>query len=148
MGNLYSTVAEDAKQFNEMSGNENASPATGATPATPCPSGAAENNAKHQQVLGLIDPRSPSEGLPRTPLEIEERNRRIEKNRIQNLLLNKENNLFQSSLDMESVKTPTGPPKDGLLAFDPRSPNSEINRTPISYSNHGHPGRKMFQEQQ
>ncbi|CAL8138064.1 unnamed protein product [Orchesella dallaii] len=143
MGNLYSSVAEEARQFKEMTGNENAP-----TPATPSPS-SVENNAKHQQVLGLIDPRSPSEGLPRTPLEIEERNKRIEKNRIQNLLINKENNLLQLNIEADSVKTPTGPPKDGLVAFDPRSPNPEINRTPISYTTHGGrpAGRKMFQEQ-
>jgi len=81
-------------------------------------------------------------------MQVEERNRRIEKSRIQNLLLNKENNLNQAHLEAESVKTPTGPPKDGLIAFDPRSPNPEINRTPISYANNGPTGRKMFQEQQ
>lgn len=48
--------------------------------------------------------------------------------------------------------TPTGPPpgKDLLPAFDPRSPNPEFNRTPISFAPNagaGVVGRKMFQNQ-
>lgn len=63
MGNFYSTVSEDAKTFKDLTDeNEPRTPQT------------ASNNAKvHMAAKGLeafIDPRSPTQGVSRTPLEV------------------------------------------------------------------------------
>jgi len=148
MGNLYSTFSEDAKQFKELTGDNSDQQRT-PVPARNSTSNNEDNNAqaKPKVVVPFIDPRSPTQGVTRTPLEIQERNRRLEKARITNLF-NKENNLTVPTTDDE-VRTPTSalpPTKDGLAAFDPRSPNPEISRTPIALEN-APVGRRMFQNQ-
>jgi len=145
MGNLYSTFSDEAQQFKELTDNDQKTPVSARSSGSNNEDGTGQQKGKG---LAFIDPRSPSQGVSRTPLEIQERNRRIEKARITNLF-NKENNLNVGTTTTDGeVKTPTGPPtKDGVAAFDPRSPNPEITRTPIAFDSNTPVGRKMLHHQ-
>lgn len=65
MGGMYSQFSEELNKHKEMAEGGNQ---MSVTPSTPTPT-SLENNL-NPKLAGLIDPRSPSEGLSRTPLEV------------------------------------------------------------------------------
>lgn len=76
MGNLVSSISEDAKTYKELQKGAQETPGgtigVVETPKTPSPFGG-ESNAllNNPKIAPLVDPRSPSQGVSRTPLEVE-----------------------------------------------------------------------------
>jgi len=79
---------------------------------------------KSQQIMSLIDPRSPNVSISRTPIMVDEEKDvgKIRKNRF--LRINQAANQSGGEYTTPTGQIPT--------AFDPRSPTSEIVRTPIA----------------
>jgi len=84
---------------------------------------------KSQHILALIDPRSPNQEISRTPIVVPEDEANGKRK------IDTSNNFLKVNQTMNQMDTTAGSqyttPETVVLAFDPRSPTQDFDRTPI-----------------